>query len=262
MTAESLPLTQDAQSELDRYLRRVRAALRGHSSVDADEVERDVRGHIHAALAESSVPVTEIHLRAVLDRLGSPSQWVPADELSIWRKALVRLQSGPEDWRLTYATFALLIAVPFSGPIGAVLLLGSALLSRATLELLEANDEPVGARRWLLYPPLLVIYAGALAAALLGLPVLIVSPLGDPTIDTSEWIPQPLRAATVLLLAGVAAGIWWVLLGLALTKWHRIVRATFRPFADRFERRHAIRLTYAGFGLMVLAGTALVLSSR
>lgn len=262
MTAESLSLTKDAQSELDRYLRRVRAALRGYASVDADEVERDVRGHVHAALAESSVPITEIHLRAVLDRLGSPSQWVPADELSTWRKALGRLQAGPEDWRLTYATFALLIAVPFSGLIGAVLFLGSGLLSRATLELLEGNDEPVGARRWLLYPPLLVIYAGVLVAALLGPPVLIVSPLGDPSIDTSEWIPEPLRAAILLLLAGVAAGIWWISLGLALTRWHRIVHATFRPFADRFERRHAIRLAYVGFGLVVLAGAALVFISR
>ena len=262
MTAESRPLTKDAQSELDRYLRRVRAALRGHSSVDAEEVERDVRGHIHNALAESSVPITEIHLRAVLERLGSPSQWVPADELSMWRKALVRLQSGPEDWRLTYATFALLIAIPFSGPIGAVLFLGSVLLSRATLELLEGNDEPVGARHWLLYPPLLVIYAGALAAALLGPPVLIVSPLGDPTVDTPGWIPEPLRAVAVLLLVGVAAGIWWVLLGLALTRWPRIVRAVFRPFADHFERRHAIRLAYVGGGFLVLAATALVIVSR
>jgi hypothetical protein len=44
-------LTPEAQAYLDRYLRQVRAALRGHRAVDADEVERDVIGHVNAELA-------------------------------------------------------------------------------------------------------------------------------------------------------------------------------------------------------------------
>ena len=44
-------LTHDAQSHLARYLRQMRAALRGHPSVDPDDVERDVLGHIDAELA-------------------------------------------------------------------------------------------------------------------------------------------------------------------------------------------------------------------
>lgn len=263
MTAAPLSLTENAQSELDRYLRRVRAALRGHSSVDADEVERDIRGHIDAALAEWPAPVTEIHVRAVLDRLGSPSQWVPADDLPIWQKTLVRLRSGPEDWRLTYATFALLVASPFfEGLIGGALFLASVLLSRATLELLDGESEPVGARRWLLYPPLLVTYLGLLATILLAPPVMLAT-LGDPTIraEAIGWLPEPFWA-TLLVLVGVVAGIWWGLLGLALMRRHRAVHAVFWPFAGWFERRHGVRLVYVGFVVMALATAAFVIVIR
>jgi hypothetical protein len=263
MTAASHSLTRNAQSELDRYLRRVRAALRGHSSVDADEVERDIRGHIDAALAESPPPVSEIHLRAVLDQLGSPSQWVPPDELSVWRKALVRLRSGPEDWRLTYATFALLVAGPLFGwPIGGVLFVASVLVSRATLELLEGEGEPVGARRWLLYPPLLVVDVGLLATIFMAPPLLFAT-LADPTIraDAVEWVPKPFWVSFSLLV-GVVAGTWWVSLGFALMWRYPAVHAIFWPFAEWVERRHGVRLVYVGILVMAVAITTLVIVTR
>lgn len=263
MATSLLDLTQDAHGELDRYLHRVKAVLQAHPSVDADEVERDIRGHIEAELAGAPAPVTEIRLRAVLDRLGSPSQWIPADELPIWRKALVRLQSGPEDWRLTYATFALFVAgLLTGGSTGGVLFLVSILLSRATLELLEEEGEPVGARRWLLYPPLLVIYLGMLMAILLGPPAVLAT-AGDPTVraEAIAWFPEPF-SASLPLLVGVVAGVWWVLLGLALARWHRTVHATFRPFAGWFERRHGMRLVCVGVVVGALATTVLVIVTR
>lgn len=263
MMAAPLSMTENAQSELDRYLRRVRAVLRAHPSVDADEVERDIRGHIDAELAASPAPVTEVRLRAVLDRLGSPSQWVPAEDLPIWRTALIRLRSGPEDWRLAYASFVLFVAGPLvAGAIGVLLFLASVLLSRAALELLAEEDEPVGARRWLLYPPLLVIYPGLVATILLAPPAMLAT-VGDPTIraDAIGWLPDPFWV-TLPLLVGVVAGAWWVSLGLALTRWHRAVRVTFRPFASWFERRHGVRLAYVGFGVLALATTALAIVTR
>jgi hypothetical protein len=256
--AAPLSLTENAQSELDRYLRRVRSVLRAHPAVDGDEIERDIRGHIDAELAASPAPITEVRLRAVLDRLGSPSQWVPAEDLPIWRTALIRLRSGPEDWRLAYASFVLFVAGPLvAGAIGVLLFLASVLLSRAALELLAEEDEPVGARRWLLYPPLLVIYLGLLAVILLAPPAMLETPIRAEAVG---WFPDPFWAT--LLFVGVVAGAWWISLGLALTQWHGAVRATFRPFADWFERRHAVRLAYVGLGLLALASAALVIVAR
>jgi HAAS len=105
-----LGLPDEARIELNRYLRRMRAALRGYPSVDVDEIERDVRSHIDAALEESPSPVTARHVRDVLDRLGSPSQWVPPDDLPLWRKAVLHFFGGTDDWRLTYLTGALCVA--------------------------------------------------------------------------------------------------------------------------------------------------------
>ncbi len=65
-------LTDDAQRHLDRYVKQVKAALRGHPSVDAAEVERDVLGHIDAELSGEPEPVGASSLRHVLDRLGTP----------------------------------------------------------------------------------------------------------------------------------------------------------------------------------------------
>jgi len=80
-------LTNEAQGQLERYLRQVRSALSGHSSVDALEVERDIRGHIDAELAGKPEPVDSRILSGVLERLGAPDQWVPADELPVWRRS-------------------------------------------------------------------------------------------------------------------------------------------------------------------------------
>ena len=100
-------LTPEAQAYLERYLRKVRGALRGHRAVDADDVERDVISHVSAELGEPSDPVTAAQLRTVLERLGNPDQWISADELPLWRRVMLRLRTGPEDWRLPYITFAL-----------------------------------------------------------------------------------------------------------------------------------------------------------
>jgi hypothetical protein len=259
MAVPLLTLTQDAQSELDRYLRRVKAALRAHPSVDADEVERDIRGHIDAELAESPTPITETRLRTVLDRLGSPTQWVPADELPTWHKVLVRLRSGPEDWRLAYLTFALFVMAPVAGPIGPLFFFASIPMARATLALLEEEGEPIGARRWLVYPPLLITYVAVAVAVLVALPGLIAS-AGDPSVRTEAraWFPDPFWASLPLVIA-LTAGIWWAALGVLLARFRRVVQILFWPFADWFDRRHGIRLAYFGLILATAAGAGLAI---
>jgi hypothetical protein len=66
-------LTDEAQHHLQRYLRQVQTALRGHRSVDLEEIERDVLGHIDAELAGKPEPIDAGTLLPVLDRLGAPS---------------------------------------------------------------------------------------------------------------------------------------------------------------------------------------------
>jgi len=100
-------LSDDARGHLERYLSQVKLALRGHASVDASEVERDVRAHIDAELNGLPEPVDAARLRQVLDQLGTPHAWVPAEDLPAWRRVFSRIRSGPEDWRLAYLTFVL-----------------------------------------------------------------------------------------------------------------------------------------------------------
>jgi hypothetical protein len=259
MTAEPLlTLTQEAQSALDRYFRRVKAALRAHPSVDADEVERDIRSHIEAELGELPTPIAEARVRSVLDRLGSPNQWVPGDERPMWQRLLVSLRSGPEDWRLPYVTFALFVAGPLTGPIGGVLcFVASIFVARATLALLEEEGEPVGARRWFVYPPLLMIYGAIVVAIFIAVPGVIAT-AADPSVRTGarSWFPEPF-VLTLPLVTGFSGGLWWTLLGLLLGRRTHAVHLIFWPFADWFEWRHGIRIALIGLCVAAVAGAGL-----
>jgi hypothetical protein len=256
-TSRTISLPRDAQGELDRYLIRVKTALHAYPSVDADEVERDIRGHIEAELSESTEPVTLLRLRAVLERLGRPSQWVPAEELPLWRKLLIRMRVGPDDWRLAYLTFALFVAAVVFIPIAPALLLASCLTARATLALLEEEGEPIGARSWLVYPPLVLLYI-AIALAIVLLPPAPVLIAADPTLRdaAAARLPAPFWPALACALA-LAAGIWWALLGAVLARFTAGARVLFRPFGDWLDRRHGLRLALLGGAIGVIGAGGL-----
>ena len=101
-------LSPDAKGHLDQYLKQIRMALSGRESIDADEVERDVLSHIDAELSGVSEPVPAHRLLAVLDRLGEPNEWVPAEEAA-WRRPFTALRSRPGDWRLAFVSFGSLV---------------------------------------------------------------------------------------------------------------------------------------------------------
>ena len=262
-------LSHDAQSHLQRYLRQLKAALRGHPSVDAGEIERDVLGHIDAELTGQPEPVGAASLRHVLDRLGPPDTWVPLEDLPSWRKTLNRLRSGPEDWRLAYLTFAsfmlgpaLFVGGPVLWPFPPVLGIASFVLARATISLLAEHDEPVGARRWLVYPPLVVAYVAA-AVVLLGWPVppTILGVTDTPIITeaVARTIPGPVWFGATLVTL-LTLGVWWVILGSLARRFTEAVRITFLPFAEWFTRRHATRLIVVGAILAVLSGGGIVVA--
>ena len=260
--------SQEAQSHLERYLRQIKMALRGHPSIDADEVERDVLGHIDAELSGDPEPIAASRLLQVLDRLGTPNQWVPVDDHPSWRRGVDAFSSGPGDWRLASLTFGLFMAGPtlFMGamilwPLPPVLMVLSFLMARVTLALFHERGEQVGVRRWLIYPPLMVWY-GAFVVALLGGPVLLIVIFGsdDPTFRgwLFGWLGEPMwvRIPPLILLL---LGAWWAFLGLVLRPIAGIVGTVFWPFADWFERRHAMRVALTGLFLMVISGAVLAM---
>ena len=258
-------LTQDAQGDLERYLGRVKSALRPHPSVDADDVEREIRGHIEAELEGASAPVTAERLRSVLDRLGSPGDWVPTDELPAWRKLLLQLSSGREDWRLSYLALGLFVSCPLLGPVAPLAFFTSILVARAGLALLDERGEPAGARRWFLYPPLVFIYVDLAVVVVILPPVLLLGLAADPNLPPElhaardfffGGLPDPFWLNATLLIAAVA-GTWWLGLGLALAGFRRAVRWVFWPFADWFDRRHGLRLALVGIVTAVAAGIVL-----
>lgn len=276
-------LEPEASRRLERYLDQVRAALRGARTVDAGEVESDVAAHIRSELAAQPGPVSVSVLDAVLERLGSPARWVPAEELSPWRRLVARLHSGPEDWRLAYlalASFVLaLLAAPGGlGPMAAALLAASYLSARATLTALDENAEELGARRWLVHPPLIAV-GGLLLFALLSLPLFAAFGIAHEVVELEAARPRfpgsvvkhaagleriadarnpldtvvfALRSAHVLLFV---LGSWWIVLGLAALRWPARMRAVFRPLLDGLRHGHA-RLLLAIAGLLL--GLALV----
>jgi len=102
-------LSKTAKEHLEKYLQEVRVYLRGCKSVDADEIQRDITEHIENELVSVVEPISSDDIDTILKRLGNPQRWVPEEELTWWRKIVLRLRTGPEDWRLAYMSFALLV---------------------------------------------------------------------------------------------------------------------------------------------------------
>jgi hypothetical protein len=204
----------------------------------------------------------------VLERLGAPETWVPGDERPAWRSPLEALRSGPEDWRLTYLTFISFLAGPalfFSPkmfwPLPPVLFAASVLLARASLALLDDHHEPVGPRRWLIYPPLVAVYF-PVAVVLVAWPLL----LGPSAIVENSQVRDQLARAfsgpLVIVASAVIAlalGLWWIVMGAIASVFTAGLRAAFWPLADWLERRHATRLAIAGLLVAIVAGATLLL---
>jgi hypothetical protein len=256
-------LSRDAQGLLNRYLLQVRASMRGHASIDVDDVERDVQGHIDAALEGLPEPVDAGSLRQVLERLGAPHKWAASDDLPSWRRVLGRLASGPEDWRLPYLTFMcffagptwFLVAASHLWPLPVVLSLASFFLARASLSVLVNDEAALAERRWLIYPSLLLVYVPAIIA-LLGWPMALVVGATDESPAMRAWASGLLREpfeVNVAILATLAVGAWLLVLGFLLHWFRSAVRSLFWPFAERLTRRHVIGVAVAGTALVAAA---------
>jgi hypothetical protein len=253
--------TDDGRAHLDRYLHRLRLALSSQLSVDVSDVERDIISHIDAELAGEPQPIGAQRLTAVLDRLGPPDRWMPVDDVPAGGQTIDVARSGAE-WRLPAVILTLFVLGIFLfmrmilWPVPLLLMLVSVFTARAWLSSLGQERGEIGAKRWFVYPPLVTIYA-LLASVLIAWPVSVIAGVmtDDPAMRDRMvgWFNGRVEVATPFVAFG-ALGAWWLLLGPVLYRFRRALGRTFSPFADWFERRHALWMTLAG--AMLAGGSA------
>ena len=179
LTPADLDLSPEAAARLDDYLHQVRAALAGAADVNPDEIDADVREHVENELHAAPRPVPLATLESVLTKLGPPSQWGAATDPTLFARARhllgerakrVRftLWNGPEDWRLPYLSFGVLVLGALTVVVFPLALLVSYILSRAGLALAqEKGIDLATGRKWLLYPPVVIVSAVLLVAVVM-----------------------------------------------------------------------------------------------
>jgi hypothetical protein len=208
-TPTDLGLAPDAGARFEDYLNQVRAAVARAPDVNPDEIESDIREHVEHELRGAPRPVSLGALEAVLTRLGPPSQWGAAGSdptllhrarhllrgarttmAQRLRNARAALWSGPEDWRLTYLSFGLFaLGILTFGALLPVCLPLSYLLSRAGLAHAQDRGESLGARKWLLYPPV-VIVSLALLIATVAWPVVVGGVVGEEVAQAQDRVAR------------------------------------------------------------------------
>ena len=244
-----IDFTPEARRQFDDYLQRMRRTFTGSRSVAAGDVEQDVLEHVELALANASAPVGADRLTPVLEQLGPPERWLSDEERPMWRRFVDRMMHGPEDWRLPYLSFAITFLMVLFFPIGGVLLLIPAyLVSRAYVELMSDRGEVLGARRWLVVPPIALLMALVAAGALLGPAGAIgglLSEVGirDLGFDYANRFERGRLFAGCLM---VGTGAWWIVLSGVFAMLMTPFRALFLPLTGGLRRGHAFVLTIAG----------------
>ena len=217
-----IELAPEAAARLDDYLRQVRVALAGAADVNPDEIEADIREHVENELHSAPRPVSLSALEAVLTRLGPPDQWGATDDPNVLHRIRHRLRErfrgaraefgerfhcmrkrlkerlhgaretlwrGPEDWRLAYLSFGVFALGVLTVVVFPLALLVSYILSRAGIAYAREKGIELGtARKWLLYPPVMIVSL-ALLIALVAWPVALGSWIGD-EVNRAAWRMQ------------------------------------------------------------------------
>lgn len=254
-----IDFTPEAKRKFDEYLLRMRFSMQGRRSVETTEVEQNVVEHVQAALAGVPSPVGQERLSEVLTQLGPPERWLPEDERPAWRRLTDRFMTGPEDWRLAYISLAITFLMIVFLPVGGILLIVPGyLVSRAYVELLADRGEPLGARKWLVLPPILLLMVGIAGAALFapaGAMGAILSEMGVRELGW-EWDSRADRMRIFSGVLSIAVGAYWIVLSGIFAMLVRPFRAMFQPLTANLRRGHALALTIAG---AIVAGLGAVL---
>lgn len=258
-----IEMTPAARERLDNYLQRMRSELRGTRSVVADEVEQSVREHIEIALAEAPGPIGATEVISVLDRLGPPERWLADEDRPAWRQFVDRIRTAPDDWRLAYLAFGMfLLSMLLFPAIGPMLILPAMIASRAYVELARDRGEPLGARRWLVYPSIAVVLVIATGMLIIGPPLPVMALAFDNRYRGLFDVPYS-EFGRMRFLAGFGAvvfGSWWILAAAFCAAFLRPIRFVFAPLLDGVRRKHFAVL--AGIGAVVAAVGATLIYYR
>ena len=215
-------ITYSLQAEKIRneYLSEIRRYVGASRGADAEEVLQDVEDHIEGELQDCDQPGSSEQLQTVLDKLGSPQQWIPAEDMSWWRQFTMRLRSGPEDWRLAYLSFGMLVIGSFI--MWPLALLGSFCLSRAALSM--GDVEEIQNKKWLIYPSLIIVY-GLCGILFLFWPIVI---------PITGLAPGGRLIVTISLIVTI---IWWFVLPVLFRKFSKYLPLLLYPFGSRWESK-------------------------
>jgi hypothetical protein len=250
-----MDMTPAARQRLDDYLQRLRSELRATRAEVAEEMEQSVREHIEIALDDAPTPVSGTNMIAILDRLGSPEQWLGEEERAVAGIG----DSGADDSRLPYVAFGLVLAAIVTFMFfGFLLLIPAMFAGRAWIEKKRERGEPLGSKRWLVFPSIALVLT---AVALL---LLLVPPLASMAVvrgDVARSFDVPIDPVGQLQFhAGVRAlmlGTWWIIAGALCAAFIRPIRFVFLPLLDRVRRKHFAVFSAIG-ALLATAGAALI----
>jgi hypothetical protein len=258
-------LSGEARSHLDKYLRKMRNYLKDCSSVDAGEVEQNIRDHIENEVQSIGETVSFEELDAVLKKLGSPEKWVPEEDFSWWRKIVLRLRSGPEDWRLAYISFGLLVLGLLIGHNAFVIFVpASFVISRCVLSV-GGDHKVLKSQKWLIYPSLIVVYLFVIFC-LLAWPIPLLFELAkeceDLKIDMFPWntTDETVYWSIGIILIAAVTCLWWLILALIYNKIAHIFQVLFRPFAEKIKRRLINWFIGLSLGLLIICLVAMILT--
>lgn len=280
-------LTPEAQAVLDDYLVDVRSAVAGHSSISPTDIEQDVREHVYAALDGTGDPVSAPQVAAVLDRLGPPTDWVADEPRSIWKyladklkpvghKAVEQIRALPgeayqagrglaarvrglsPDWRLAYVAFGLFALGMIAFPLFPAFLIASYFVARADRSLARERGEVLGARRWLIYPPMIIVSVVLLLAITLWPIALGAAASQMPwkvRADVAAVVGVPtggIEAVAGIYTAIGALSAWWIVLALFTLRFPKVPGALFPPFGARVRRSDALLVLLLSATVFVL----------
>jgi HAAS len=247
-----MEMTPAARQQLDDYLQRLRSELRATRAEVAEEVEQSVREHIEIALDDAPTPVSGTDMIGILDRLGSPEQWLGEEERAVASRIG---HSGADDSRLPYVALGLVLASIVSFMFfGFLLLIPAMFVSRAWIEQKRERGEPLGSKRWLVYPSIALVLAFVALLLLLGPPLgamALVHGHSGPLFDV--LMESRFNAG----LGAVMFGAWWIIAGALCAAFIRPIRFVFLPLLDRVRRKHFAVLSAIG-ALLAAAGAALM----